>query len=177
MVTKFLVIAMKAVIISLDLGNSRQRGWSSLENTAYLTSEKQEKAFEVNRMWIDFVWKYSILRKLRFFILSLFCCLEWQNGTGIPMSCRPYAFVVAGKRQNSAGGQIEMSWDFRGNRKKTKKAYCSLFLSYPPFVKYRFINFVPNQHPVKQTKALPRQRTQRLMVHSIGLSSSHWIFR
>ena len=36
--------------ISLDLGNSRQRGWSSLENTAYLTSEKQEKAFEVNRM-------------------------------------------------------------------------------------------------------------------------------
>ncbi|MGK4270817.1 hypothetical protein [Parabacteroides johnsonii] len=32
MVTKFLVIAMKAVIISLDLGNSRQRGWSSSEN-------------------------------------------------------------------------------------------------------------------------------------------------
>ncbi|WP_157383801.1 hypothetical protein [Parabacteroides johnsonii] len=32
MVTKFLVIAMKAVIISLDLGNSRQRGRSSLEN-------------------------------------------------------------------------------------------------------------------------------------------------
>lgn len=50
MVTKFLVIAMKAAIISLDLGNSRQRGWSLSENTAYLTSEKQEKAFEVNRM-------------------------------------------------------------------------------------------------------------------------------
>lgn len=53
MVTKFLVIAMKAVIISLDLGNSRQ-----------LTTTRT---------------------------------------------------VVVGKRLNSAGCQIGMSWDFRGN--------------------------------------------------------------
>jgi len=83
-------IAMKTVVTTYDHGNSRQRRrssrrWrrSSWESSAHLTAERREKSFGEIGIQINFVRKYSILRKLRFITLSGYLQSDRQYKTYI----------------------------------------------------------------------------------------------
>lgn len=59
-------IVMKTVVAIHELGNSRQRRRSLWKSSAHLMGEKRKKCFWRNGDGMDFLWKYSILRELRF---------------------------------------------------------------------------------------------------------------
>lgn len=87
-------VAMKTVVITHDLGSSRQRRRSSWKNTAHLMAARPEKTFAVSGCGLVLVCEYPILRELRFDILFYYLQPDRQIKSGIRTICPSHEPLV-----------------------------------------------------------------------------------